>query len=111
MNYENNVFVADVAGARNIKSKVASLSFKAGSNKVDVNNTQSPIVIKLENKVESFKKVNVSLAMPGFMKFHTIKLESTSCQLLLNIDSPDHVPPGDSKCVKMYHACHFKKYS
>ena len=93
MNYENNVFVADVAGAQNIKSKVASLSFKAGSNKVDVNNTQSPIVIKLQNKVESFKQVNISLPMPGLIRFHTIKLESTSCQLLLNIDSPDDAMP------------------
>ena len=89
MNYENNVFVADVAGARNIKSKVASLSFKSGSKKVDVNNTQSPIVIKLQNKVETYKKVNISLPMPGLLKFHTVKLDSIDCQLLLNIDSPE----------------------
>lgn len=95
MNYENNVFVADVTGAQNIKSKVASLSFKAGSKKVDVNNTQSPIVIKLQNKVNSFKKDNVPLPMPGLLKFHIIKLESTSCQLLMNIDSPDDVPLRD----------------
>uniref|UniRef100_A0A7M5WZ65 Uncharacterized protein n=1 Tax=Clytia hemisphaerica TaxID=252671 RepID=A0A7M5WZ65_9CNID len=86
VNYDNNIYVSDTTGAKNIKSKVASLSFKAGQNEVKVNNTESPIVIKLENKVSSMKKTQISLPMPGFLKIHKVKLKSTDCQLLLSLN-------------------------
>lgn len=85
VNFESNVFVSDIAGAQNIKSKVASLSFKSGKDEVKVNNTKSPIVIKLENKPEDLQAKNISLFMPGKIKVHAVKLDSMSCNLMLNM--------------------------
>lgn len=78
------MFVSDPAGVQNIKSKVVSLSFKAGKDKVTVNNTKSPIVIKLQNKPLQGK--NISLFMPGKIKVHAVKLDSLNCNLMLNIN-------------------------
>jgi len=92
VNYDKNIFVADSEGASNIKSKVASLSFKSGSKTVDVNNTESPIIIKLSNKPEQMKRTNISLYMPGKVTIHAVKLKSVDCQLLLNLNPANDVP-------------------
>lgn len=56
-----------------------------------INNTKSPFKISLENLQKEFETHNVSLRLPGYIKYEHIRVNVSSCNLIIHVVQNENV--------------------
>jgi len=91
VNYNKNVFQDGVTSS-NILSKVSSLTLHTESDgQLAIVDAKKPIKISLENHPDEFLTHNLSLRLPGRIKYKNIPVNSSSCNLILHFAQSDNV--------------------